>query len=306
MTWPGRLYFGLFAFDAMHVLFINCVGYLLDALIDTLTASMKRELDRRASSFTPFRNPNDGLTTRRVRKLSSTAYLTAEMKVVHLFVWSHALGSRALLLHPSVRRDALLAITSLQIICFSVRGLRPFTREEHRYIFGTVGKRFFRALSNIHHFKRSKKIRDAQRYNIDKPPEKRRRVPHWRPAAKVPDESSDTVSSSDQDVAPYFLRSDKIIPHAFVHLAEQVYMGGSHKFHDTCAPESCHRRCLGMAGARARTYHDYNHSSDSMLNFMMDIRMLEEICEQSKICDDIGMYPPHIHKVHQRISPQYT
>ena len=92
IKWPGRIYSGLFAFDAMHVLFINCIDYFLDILLDSMTATMKATLDKRVLALTPFRNPADGRTTRRVRKLSSTGYLSAEMKVVYLFVLPHARG----------------------------------------------------------------------------------------------------------------------------------------------------------------------------------------------------------------------
>ena len=292
IKWPGRLYSGLFNYDIMHVLFLNCIGYLLDTLLGALTATVKQQLDTRVKSMWSFRNPIDGTTTPRVTALSSTAYLTAEMKVVHLFVWSHALGSKAQLLPASIRQDALVSISSLQTICYSVRGLRPFTMAEHHFIFGTLGRKFFKALSNISHVKRLEKIRKAEAYNIGKPPAKRRRVPHWRLAEKTSDESSDTASSTDSNCPPYYLRSDKIIPHAFVHFPEQVRMGGTHRFHDTCSAEACHIRCLGVAGKRARTYNDSNQSCDSMLNFMTSLHELQTICEHACIRDDEEVHVP--------------
>ena len=282
IRWTDRIYFGLFTFDVMHCLFINCIGYLLDTVIDLMTASVLMELDKRGKSLPPFRK-EDGTTCKRARKLSSSAYLTAEMKVVHLFVLSHALGSKALLLKEVHRAPALEAISSLQVICYSVRGLRPFTLAEHRHIFGTLGKKFFRSLSILQHSKRLERIETARNYNVDKPPEKRRRVPVWNSATPPSDESSDTVSSSDDDLPPYFLRSDKVIPHSFVHLPDQVRMGGSHRFHDTAAAEACHVDCLKMAGERARTYHDLNHSSEDMIKCNNDMQLLQEICRQLKI-----------------------
>ena len=296
IKWPGRLYFGLFAYDIMHGLFLNCVGYLIDALLDILTPTKKCLLDRRVESFTSFRNPR-GETTRRVTKLSSTAYLTAEMMVVHLFIWTHALGSKALLLPAEVRHDALIALSSLQTICYSVRGRRPYTANEHSFIFENIGKEFFRALSNLADYKRQKQIREAQLYNVDKPPAKRRRVPHWK-HAKYLEEETTTASSSDSDVPPYFLRSEKIIPHSFKHFPEQVRMGGTHRFHDTVANEAAHRKCLGKAGARARTYHDSSRSCDGMLNFLNDVRMLEEICLQANVEVDHDAADHGIHSVY--------
>ena len=293
LTWPGRLHFGLFAYDVMHILYINCIGYLLDAMLDALTPKNHIELDRRARTLGPFRNPATGRTTRRMLKLSSTGYLSAEQKVIHLFTWSHAIGSRALLLPEYIRLDALLALSCLQTICFSTRGLRPFTREEHTYIFRDLGRRFFVSLSNMQHYKREQRIRNAIAYNIDKPERKRRRVPHWKPAQKLSDESANTASSDDGDVPPYYIRSDKIVPHSFVHFPEQVCMGGSHKFHDTAAQEATHPKYLGLAGSRTRAHGDLNRTSDRMLDYTLDEVLMEEICVQAKI-DGIylhGLYP---------------
>jgi len=287
----------------MHTLFINCTGYLLDGIIDSLTPTLLAELDRRVRTFTSFRDEN-GVATRRVTKLSSAAYLSAEMKVVHLFVLSHALGSRGTLLPLRIRHDVLVAISCLQTICYSVRNSRPYTREEHCFIFQTLGKRFFLHLTNIQHSQRLKKIEAAESFNMDKPPSKRRRVPYWKPAVKLPEESDNTASSSDGDVPPYFLRSEKIVPHAFVHFVEQVCMGGTHKFHDTAAPEASHTRNIGRAGQRSRTWGDLNASADLMLNFNNDIRLLEEICSQAKVdCDPQPIGEPYDVYPHHNLSP---
>ena len=299
IKWPGRMYFGLFSFDVMHVLNINCVGYLLDSLLDNMTKTMKKQLDKRVLGYTNFRRSN-GVRSPHVGKLSSTGYLTAEKKVVALFVWSHALGSKAQILKPAIRSDALIAITTLQTILHSVRQLTPFTLDEHRYIFQKLGPRFFRALTNIQHSRRLKRIKKAEQYNIGKPPAKRRRVPYWKDAVVLDDESSDTVSSTDQDVPPYFLRSTKIIPHAFVHFADQVRMGGSHRFNDTCAAESFHRKCIALSGLRSRTYADRNKSAALMLNYNNDLQMLREICAQARLDADPHGIIRSTHDIHPR------
>lgn len=280
--WPGRIYFGLFAYDRMHHIYINCIGYLLDTLIDLMTPRMMMELDRRGKMLPPFRK-EDGTTTRRAKKLSSSAFLTAEMKVVHLFVLSHALGSKASLLREEYRAHALQAISSLQIICYSMRGWRPFTLAEHNHVFRTLGKTFFRSLSVLQHSKRSQRIAAARSYNEDKPPSKRRRVPTWNTATPPTDESSDTATSSEEDLPPYFLRSDKVVPHSFVHFPEQVRKGGSHKFNDTSAQESTHPDYLKMAGARSRVYHSINSTLNGMNKYNGDKRLLEEICRRLDI-----------------------
>ena len=287
LHWPHRVYYGLFNYDVMHVLFLNCIGYLLDATLALLPKSKKLELDRRARELPSFRNPYTGKTTRKVTTLSTTAYLTAEMKVVHLFLWSHVLGSKALLIPAQeLRHHILLAFTNLQMICYSVRGLRPYTEAEHNYIFKQLGLNFWRALTKITHYTRQNKINDAVKYNDGKPPEKRHRVPYYKAPQKLSDESDDTASSSDSDVEPYYFRSAKIIPHAFVHFPDQVCMGGSHKFHDTSPPESSHKRNLSFAASRARTYHNKNRSTDNMLHFTLELRLIEGICRQAGIVID--------------------
>ena len=231
-------------------------------------------------------------------KLSTTGYLSAEMMVLNVFVWSHALGSRALLLPPAVRQDALIALSSMQLICYSVRGLRDYTEVEHRFIFKEVGRKFWRALPNLTHFKRQSRITAAEAFNVGKPPSKRRRVPHWKPAEKLDDETSDTASSTDEDIPPYFLRSTKIIPHSFVHFPDQVIMGGTHRFHDVDLQESTHRRNIGVAGARSRTYHDINESSAAMLTFLNEYQLLEEICVQSKVESSDSEEGSHVYVIH--------
>lgn len=282
IPWPGRIHFGLYAYDIMHHLYINSIRYTLDCILDYMTPTQKRTLDARMRALGSFRN-HQGVTCKRVSRLSTTGCLSAEMKVLHLFVWIHALGSQALLLAPAIRENVLVALTSLQIICYSVRGSRPYTEAEHRFIFSHVGRKFWRALSNLSHQKRQSKIVAAEAYNVGKPPQKRRRVPHWRPSEKDAEETSDTASSTDEDVSPEFLRSDKIVPHSFEHFADQVVMGGTHLFNDTSLPETSHKDNLGDAAARSRTYHDVNRSSDAMMSFNYEKNLLREICIQAKI-----------------------
>ena len=339
LQWPGRIHFGLYAYDVMHHLYINTISYCLDTLLDNMTPRQKRQLDARVRSLGSFRT-HEGVTSKRVSTLSTTGCLTAEMKVqvthvthnmlptirytqhihtspttcypqyvahntlsttcglqvLHLFLWIHALGSQALLLPDAIRSDALVALTSLQTICYSVRNSRPYTEAEHRFIFSHLGKKFWRALSAIEHRKRQSRIDAAESYNIGKPPNKRRRVPYWRTAERITDESSDTESSSDSDVPDFFIRSAKIVPHSFEHFWEQVIMGGTHLFHDVSMQESHHRIVISGAGARSRTYHDRNRSALAMLHYLHDQRLFREIYIQARIDDDDGTcicHPTH-------------
>jgi len=260
----------------MHCLYLNCIGYLQEALLDMLSPLKKAELDKRLRTFTSFRNPRDGSSSARVTSLSSIGYLTAEQKVQHLFVWAHAIGSKAEIFDDNLRTEVLKAITSLQILCFTVRRKLPFTTDEHRYIFSHHGRRFLLALSNLVGWKREHRIRAAEKYNLDKPPAKRRRVPYWKVINKD-SQQSDTDNSSDQSAPPFFLRSEKIVPHSFVHFADQVIMGGTHTFHNTSTPESSHKVNVQLAGQRARVFKDLNISSKNMLKFGLDVRLLSKV-----------------------------
>lgn len=133
LRWPGRIHYGLFTFDVLHIINSNYVMYLQDALLSILTPTSKKELDRRVQSFTSFRKPHDGSTSTKVSSLTQTAYISAELRVLHLFIWIHAVGSKATIFPANIRNDVLIAIRNLQILCFSVRRKRPYTEAEHRY-----------------------------------------------------------------------------------------------------------------------------------------------------------------------------
>ena len=135
LSWPRRIYHGLFAFDVLHVLYINCIRYLQEALLDLLTPTQQKILDTRIRAFTPFRNPVTGQTSPKVTSLTSIGYLSAEQRVLHLFVWSHAVGSRADIFEEELREYVLKSICSLQVMCYVARGKRPFTQAEHRYTY---------------------------------------------------------------------------------------------------------------------------------------------------------------------------
>ena len=133
IKWPGRMYHGLVAFDVMHILYLNWIKHLQETLLSTMTATQQQLLDKRVRAFFPFIKPGDGSTSKKVTSLSRIGYMSAELRVLHLFLWPHAVGSKAMILRPEIRDNALSCISSLQVMCFSVRGKLPFTEAEHRY-----------------------------------------------------------------------------------------------------------------------------------------------------------------------------
>ena len=151
-----------------------------------------------------------------------------------------------------------------------------------RFIFAHHGKRFFKCMSKIYGWQREKQIRKAERYNVDKPPSKMRRVPYWKQIDADSSETCGTVdstSSAADNKCPFFVRDNKITPHAAVHFADQVIMGGTHSFHNTAAAESLHPRCIAQAALRARTYHDVNLSSRKMLEYLVEKDKMQKIIE---------------------------
>ena len=282
MEWPDRICHGLFNYDVMHCLYINCIGYLQLALLDTLTTSKQRMLDDRIQNFWSFKQPHTGVTSTKVSTLTRIGYISAERRVLHLFIWSHAIGSKAEIFPAPVRSHVLSAICSMQVMCYSVRGKRPFTETEHKFIFEHHGKLFFRSLAQIASWKRRKRIVATESYNEGKPPAKRRKVPYMPRVVKDSDESSDTASSSDDpdgSSALYERSLRAIIPHSLLHLPMQVVMGGTHQFHNTSANEASHKTCLQVAAERAQTVSDENMSAQSMLQYQMQRLATNNIIE---------------------------
>ena len=136
-------------------------------------------------------------------------------------------------------------------------------------------------MSRIHEWQRRKKVRKAESYNVGKPPSKRHRVPYCKDVAPDSGESSNTAATSSgaDDNFPAYERSQKITPHAAVHLADQVIMAGTHAFHNTAATESAHPRCIAQAALRSRSYHDVNLSSQKMLDYQLDQQLKQAIID---------------------------
>ena len=278
---PGRLFGGLFAYDIMHTVFIGAIGYLLEAVVEILTPTKRSELDSRSNKLSPLRNPVTGKCVRRILKVTRLAYLTAEQKVIALFTMSHAIGHRAEICPDETRNDVLSAISAMQIICSVTRGKKPFTEAEHNHVFTIIGKQFWYCLSRLVVWKETRRAKYVHKRNANRSPSKRKRVKTFKARPADPDESSCTVESDPEDsrVSPHFIRSDKIIPHSFVHLPEQVKLGGTYQFHNTSAVESEHTESIQLAGSRVRKYNAPNLTETQMLHYTLDLQLFDEIAD---------------------------
>lgn len=281
LTIPGRIFSGLYAYDILHVVYIGAISYCLETIVDLLTPKQKERLDAVSAKFSPFRDAITGKYARRIPSVTRLSYLTGELRVVVLFTMAHAIGHRAALFPDCARSDVLTCISCMQIICSVIRGKRPFTEAEHNYVFRVLGKEFWCALSRLTAWKETCRNARIRKRNLKLPPRKRKREKWFQAKPADPGESSGTADSDagDESVPPHFLRSDKIIPHAFVHLPEQVKLGGTYHFHNTSAVESRHIQCIQLAGTRVRKYIKANETEKSMLQYSLDMQLFAAIKE---------------------------
>lgn len=74
--WPHRMFAGLCSYDVLHTLYINTIGYLLEAIVSLLTPSVAKKLDNVAALLTPLRNKKTGKTARRMSRVSNNNIAT--------------------------------------------------------------------------------------------------------------------------------------------------------------------------------------------------------------------------------------
>ena len=141
------------ACDVMHAIFINWCSYFLNDVDSCLTATLRQSLDQRLETlWGRFRNPETGKTSRAPKgAITSQTGLTAELRVLVVFLLMHVLGSKASILNKDGRERVLEHIltagSSLILILTAVRNKRPYTEMEWDEVFGPVSVRFFRALA---------------------------------------------------------------------------------------------------------------------------------------------------------------
>ena len=228
LTVPGRVFGGLFGFDRMHAIFINWCSYYLQRTHDSLTPSMKEMLDQRLDAlWGRFRDPETGKTSRTPKgAITSQVGLTAEYRVLVVFLTLHVLGSQACIFntdtHERMREHVLIAGSALVMILTAVRKKRPYSEREWDEIFGPVTLIFFRALDTIQLWDNHRKVVDRRKYNEDHPGSPRR-VGEFR--ADDRDEADSSDNSTDDDyrgLAGFYDRSKNILSHASQHLKSQV------------------------------------------------------------------------------------
>ena len=225
---PGRVFGGLVACDVMHAIFINWCSYFLADLHACLTGTMKQLLDKRLETFWGrFRNPETGETSRAPKgAITSQVGLTAELRVLSVFLTMHVLGSQASFLntntHKRVREHVLMAGSSLVLILTAVRNKRPYTEAEWDEIFGPVSVTFFRALDSMRHWDNHRKETETRRYNI-RHPESPKKLNEFSCMNRDPLDSSDNSTDEElRSLVGFYDRTRNILSHAAVHMKSQV------------------------------------------------------------------------------------
>ena len=225
---PGRVFGGLVACDVMHGIFINFCSYFLSGVQDILTPKMKQIMDQRMDTFWGrFRNPETGQTSRAPRgAITSQDGLTAELRVLAVFLTMHVLGSQASLLdtstHERVREHVLVAGSSLILILTAVRNKRPYTDMEWDEIFGPVCTRFFRALDMIKLWEHQKKVHEIRKHNAKHPDSPKREKDITENAVDPADSSENETDDEHRSLAGFYDRGPHIIPHCTIHFKSQV------------------------------------------------------------------------------------
>ena len=212
----------------MHTIFINWCSYYLQRIHDSLTASMKETLDQRMEgAWGRFRDPETGKSSRVPKNaITSQVGLTAEDRVLAVFLTIHAFGSQACMFdtrtHERVREHVLVAGSCLVMILTAVRKKRPYSEREWDEIFGPVTLTFFRALDTIALWDNQRKVEDRRKYNRNHP-DSPKKVGEFTGASRDPLDSSDNSTDEEcRGLAGFYDRSLVILSHAARHLKSQV------------------------------------------------------------------------------------
>ena len=137
-----------------------------------MTDGMRETLDQRLEElWGRFRDPETGKTSRTPKgAITSQVGLTAEQRVLVVFLTLHVLGSQACIfntdVHERMREHILIAGAALVMILTAVRKKRPYSDREWDEIFGPVSLRFFRALDTIQLWDNHRKVVDRHKYSI--------------------------------------------------------------------------------------------------------------------------------------------
>lgn len=214
--------------------------------------------------------------------------LTAELRVLAVFLMIHVLGSQCSIFntdtHNRVCEHVLTAGSSLVLILTAVRNKRPYNDVEWDEIFGPVSIRFFRALDLIKHWENHRKVSERRQYNVNHP-ESPKKLKEFTCEERDPLDSSDNETDDEyRSLVGFFDRSRCILPHAVLHFKSQVKWGGTHRFHDAASVEAKHRVSLKSHGQKIRVRSDTQTEKDLLRVTQEELvfEALQELLEDEK------------------------
>ena len=149
-------YRGVVGVDIMHGIFIAWHRYIMDGL-DLLLRSEKSKarfaLNTMVSNYV-LTHPDTGKRTRRINSLFGKEGLTAEKRVLIVFLLACALAPDASILRDEVPQDVkealLQAVASAELVFLACRNHRAYTNKELVTIFEDQGLLFFASLEKIY------------------------------------------------------------------------------------------------------------------------------------------------------------
>ena len=264
-TAPRELLYANVIFNDLLHWELNCCDYGFNALLGVMTKDMKHECDTNASRLPMLRNP-DGSSIRRFQQVTKVTYLTTARRLTLMFVWVHALGTRALMLPRVCRRPALAMLAAMQTMILASQGRRAYTTPELKRLYVDTAREYFGAVEFLMQYKEDHDT-SANR-TIFTPMQRGYGTDHASP---------ETDSDGDGGTAPklsgrgHIEFSLKGIPHGSLHFPEQLKWAGHMYMHDTSAPEAAHKFNIKKAMDRVKKDDDYK-TSVSMIRWVLRVR----------------------------------
>ena len=177
---PRSLFAGLCEYERLHTFFIAYCQYLTDSLAACVLSHMRSKIVEHVKSCHNFRDPITGRAHPRLQTILKMTHLTGERRVRSIFYWAHALGTTAEVLVEPVRVQALVAVSTLQLLLIATRNHRPYTRVELEEIFHNVGREFFTSLEFLSSYAEDKRMEKGEEAHRRRPDQVRPPVPFKR------------------------------------------------------------------------------------------------------------------------------
>ena len=199
----STVYGGLINYDRLHVWNINKCTYCMELLASCVPKECYATVAARVKACHQFRflfhlcgcvcvciityaclntahvcrNPVTGSRHRRLTSVLHMTNLTAERRVRAIFYWAHVLGPAADIMPERLKRHALTAVATLQILLIATRGHRSYTRRELDFIHHNIGNQFYTSLEALSLYEDEQRIQKGNEAHRKQPERNRPPVP---------------------------------------------------------------------------------------------------------------------------------